>query len=134
MSEPKSLTEFMRGCRKSLRRNQSAVAQVLGIAQQEYSQWETSGTLPNDPQKLVALAEALGTTTDQLRLYEEVGLKNSLPHRDILPLVSAIAASGCERCTLADLIFLSALQHELEQPIATDLMAQLLRARRPGPV
>jgi transcriptional regulator with XRE-family HTH domain len=122
----------MRERRTALRKSQIKVAEEIGspVTQTQYAQWEYHGKLPKNQNRLVKLAKALGTTPEEL--LEKAGTKNS-DNGNLIPLIQAMAQSGCESIRMCDIVFFIEVQGNLNLPITPELINSLMRHRVPPP-
>lgn len=76
--ERAALVERLRAAREAAGyRTQQSMADVLGISQQRYSNWENGGYLPNEVRLLRRLCAALDVTADYLLLGSTAGLSRT---------------------------------------------------------
>jgi transcriptional regulator with XRE-family HTH domain len=127
LGQKNDLAVFLRERRAHLGKSQKQIALALGMPPNQYSQYESRGFLPRDPERLQKLANALEVSVEKVLMKK--GHQKPAADSDILPLIKAIAESGCQKFFLDDLHFLLQTQQGLRTPMTAEIVAALLRHR-----
>ncbi len=128
-----SFRDYMVERREILHKTQAMAAKDAGWSLRTFCRYETGGKLPRAPKKQEKLAVALGVTREELfhKSVEYGNFMENLPDKNILPLLRAIVGSTCNFITLDDVRFLKGIQNDLEKPISSALVDELIGHRHP---
>ena len=111
--------DFLRECREKTGKRQKEIAEECGITPSTYCRIE-NGKQPLHEKDIPKVAAALGINEKEI---------TEIPEPNILPLIKIIIETGCTFVTLEDIIFLQEINHQLDSPMDSNLITELLSRR-----
>ena len=131
----KSLAEFLKERRLTIKKTQSALAKEMGVAYGVFGRWERMGELPRDLSKREKLAQLLETTLEEIidsknQIVRQEQTIEAGKTKNIMLLIKALAQCSCQSVTILDIEYLSGIQDKLpDKTLWPDIIEELLRHR-----
>ncbi|MDP3764195.1 MAG: helix-turn-helix transcriptional regulator [bacterium] len=126
MKKNEVLSMFLKEKREKFFKNSKAAAEAIGVSPSQYYQWETMGCIPKDLKRREKITELFNITMDELLEKADITSENQ---QNIIPLLKEIANSNCPTMSMEDIEFLTRIQDDLDQPMSSVLIDELMKHR-----